>query len=111
MLANTEFVSCDPKNPSFDSSQRCFTGIERWVQESFERSVIVRTLQPSRDSISCLLVSIPVFVIRKAPHPKRRVDLHNGGFSARNIPALERPEVNSISAMSTKVEKPRQTGV
>src|ERR1019366_557509 len=53
---------------------------------------------------------IPISVISwETPCPQRRVDLGHDRLALRNLPSVERPEVDWLLAPVSQVEEPRPT--
>jgi len=95
--------------PPFDSGDSKLLRCQRRIEVTAKCAAQVCPLQPRRHSVGGLFVSVAAF-LWEPPRPEGRVDLHNGRLALRDVPAVERPEVNRAFALAPEVEEPRQTG-
>ena len=80
------------------------------MKESIERARPVSSLEPSRCGVGGLLIPVAA-ILWETPHPERRVDFGNHRFALRNLPSVERPEVNRSPALLPEVQEPGETSM
>ena len=98
------------ENPAFHLNCVIFSGQQFGLEELIETAILVDLLQPGSRDKGVVLIRRSIFpgII---PAPQRRVDFDQGGFSSRDLPAIERPEVSLVTQLIAEIPQPRQPGM
>ena len=80
------------------------------LEERSEATVLVGAGEPGGDAVGVMLITRPVLT-SKAATPKCRIDLGYSGTPSRNVPAVERPEMHTLTELLADEAQPRNSGM
>jgi hypothetical protein len=104
------FPSSDPQNPAFNFGDISFVLGQAGGEGTFETATQVIPAKPFRNGVGVLLMGVAP-IAWEAVTPQRRINLNDRRFAWRDLPAIERPEMNPISKAPTEKAQPRNAGV
>ena len=100
----------DSQNPALNGSLFAVLRFNCGVEVRFKAAVAIRPLQSLGDGERVLLVGCSSLG-RKCPVPERRIDFCDRRAARRNLPPVERPEMDTAFGVLPDVARPRDARV